>query len=179
MSCESRFETRINNYESNILGSLIRCGDNLYAAYKAGKQETAVSTFKMLLTDLIKCGNTTDTTANDFGDIVYTYILSRLPDSVAKGMNQTILVGYQSFENKTDIQLSHAEFTFQFYIKKRDKELKKISLQMCHGCDIQKTSSEFKKCSNCKMAYYCSSECQKKDWKEHKPQCYEICPKKN
>jgi hypothetical protein len=28
-----------------------------------------------------------------------------------------------------------------------------------------------KKCSRCKMARYCSTECQGLDWKKHKPFC--------
>jgi hypothetical protein len=176
MSCET--ESRIKNYGSNILGTLIRCGDNLYEAYKAGKKEYGVSSFKVLIKDLIKCGDLT-TTANDFGDIVYVNISNKLSESAAKRMNERILVGYESFENKTDIQLSYTEFTFKFYVNKRDKELKKDALQECTCCNELKVATEFKKCSNCKVAYYCSAECQKKHWKQHKSYCYEVCPKKN
>lgn len=27
-------------------------------------------------------------------------------------------------------------------------------------------------CSGCKLRWYCSKECQRKEWKQHKPQCY-------
>ncbi|KAI0728754.1 hypothetical protein C8Q72DRAFT_875651 [Fomitopsis betulina] len=30
---------------------------------------------------------------------------------------------------------------------------------------------EFKRCSGCKQTVYCSSECQKDDWRSHKPAC--------
>lgn len=31
-----------------------------------------------------------------------------------------------------------------------------------------------KRCSGCQMVYYCDKNCQKKDWKTHKPHCYKI-----
>ena len=31
-----------------------------------------------------------------------------------------------------------------------------------------------KKCSNCKLQFYCSKQCQKKDWKNHKAICKEV-----
>ena len=30
---------------------------------------------------------------------------------------------------------------------------------------------KLRKCANCKVALYCSTECQKKHWQEHKPVC--------
>ena len=36
------------------------------------------------------------------------------------------------------------------------------------------------KCSRCKVTYYCSRECQKLNWKQHKSYCKpKICDKKN
>eukprot|EP00741_Cyanophora_paradoxa_P015327 tig00000194_g14795.t1 len=32
----------------------------------------------------------------------------------------------------------------------------------------------FSKCSGCKQVWYCSAECQKAAWKEHKPRCREL-----
>ena len=39
---------------------------------------------------------------------------------------------------------------------------------MCYSKNPQK------KCSKCHTSYYCSKECQKKDWKEHKQKCTDI-----
>ena len=33
----------------------------------------------------------------------------------------------------------------------------------------QKSASS--RCSGCNLSYYCSKECQKSDWKDHKPEC--------
>ena len=41
----------------------------------------------------------------------------------------------------------------------------------CTFCKKQKES--MKKCSRCKLNRYCSRECQKNDWKEHKTICKE------
>lgn len=38
-------------------------------------------------------------------------------------------------------------------------------------CDRCFTSINIKKCSACKVAWYCSSTCQKLEWKLHRPEC--------
>ena len=40
----------------------------------------------------------------------------------------------------------------------------------CARCGIQ-SSDTLKRCSKCKMAYYCTAECQREDWKKHKIAC--------
>ncbi|CAJ0936329.1 unnamed protein product, partial [Mesorhabditis belari] len=42
----------------------------------------------------------------------------------------------------------------------------------CHNCLIK--NDKLKKCSACRMIVYCSAECQKSDWKLHKPECSAI-----
>ena len=49
------------------------------------------------------------------------------------------------------------------YIIKPNKE--------CDYCEIKETNIKFSKCSACKCTYYCSKECQKKDWSIHKKIC--------
>lgn len=43
---------------------------------------------------------------------------------------------------------------------------------LCGVC--KKEFPELKRCSQCKRTYYCSSECQKADWKSHKSVCSPI-----
>jgi hypothetical protein len=43
-----------------------------------------------------------------------------------------------------------------------------LCLHMCRGCSAPGATL---KCSKCKQAYYCSKECQKQDWREHKTAC--------
>ena len=40
---------------------------------------------------------------------------------------------------------------------------------ICNGCKI--ISLKLKICTGCNKVLYCSRECQKKDWKEHKKIC--------
>ena len=42
-------------------------------------------------------------------------------------------------------------------------------LRICRGCNKQ--GSGFSRCSRCQQAYYCSRDCQKRDWKRHKDLC--------
>lgn len=45
--------------------------------------------------------------------------------------------------------------------------MEESKLHYCHVCkEIAKS-----KCSACKVVWYCSPECQKGDWKAHKPLC--------
>lgn len=47
----------------------------------------------------------------------------------------------------------------------------------CTNCDEVMTGTEYK-CSLCKYTRYCSSACQKADWKTHKKKCKEMCEDK-
>lgn len=42
---------------------------------------------------------------------------------------------------------------------------------MCICCKEESYDGEFKRCSRCKQVKYCSAECQKRDWNEHKNIC--------
>ncbi|XP_038048053.1 uncharacterized protein LOC119722100 [Patiria miniata] len=41
--------------------------------------------------------------------------------------------------------------------------------QRCGNCE--KTAPNMKECAGCSNAWYCSKECQRTDWKSHKPSC--------
>ena len=45
-----------------------------------------------------------------------------------------------------------------------------VHLEKCNFCHIP--SKDLKKCANCGQVRYCSRECQKKHWKEHKTDCH-------
>lgn len=49
----------------------------------------------------------------------------------------------------------------------------KITEMVCSaaGCSVQ-SSGQLKRCSKCKIAYYCSVECQRSEWKTHKLICF-------
>ena len=55
-------------------------------------------------------------------------------------------------------------------------ELSQTISRECIECDGPMCYSKNppKKCSKCHTSYYCSKECQKKDWKEHKQKCTDI-----
>jgi len=47
-----------------------------------------------------------------------------------------------------------------------------ITITRCHKCFKEDAMESFMVCSRCKIAYYCSEECQKAHWKLHKKLCY-------
>lgn len=46
--------------------------------------------------------------------------------------------------------------------------------QQCSNCKQEKSDKSLRQCSACKKTYYCSKECQKKHWSQHKGQCTEL-----
>jgi hypothetical protein len=49
--------------------------------------------------------------------------------------------------------------------------------KQCATCNAleNKLVNKFKTCSKCMNVWYCSLECQKNDWKKHKPICTQYC----
>lgn len=43
--------------------------------------------------------------------------------------------------------------------------------QICDGCGSTAGEDHFKLCAQCKVKYYCGTDCQVKDWKVHKERC--------
>lgn len=59
------------------------------------------------------------------------------------------------------------------FLKKRTKfDLDKQLNGVCHTC--KKTQPKMTMCGKCKYTNYCSRECQKLDWKEHKNICMDV-----
>ena len=52
--------------------------------------------------------------------------------------------------------------------------------RMCQLCGKSAAAKEkeFKKCSVCRLARYCSRECQLGDWKAHKKTCKEAAARR-
>ena len=46
-------------------------------------------------------------------------------------------------------------------------------MMKCGGCGAVRGegAKAYSVCSVCRVVYYCSRECQCKDWKAHKPEC--------
>lgn len=54
----------------------------------------------------------------------------------------------------------------------KDADTKKSVRRMCcrEGCEkVESSVSEFRRCSACMSVWYCAPDCQKRDWKTHKP----------
>lgn len=55
------------------------------------------------------------------------------------------------------------------------KEVVKENQVNCEGCNLVSLKQLLKRCGKCKTAYYCSEQCQKKCWVEHKYTCRPLC----
>ncbi|KAJ7458571.1 hypothetical protein FB451DRAFT_1273482 [Mycena latifolia] len=52
------------------------------------------------------------------------------------------------------------------------REQAAIAVYGCYSCSVKlKSRTDLKRCGRCNLAWCCSPECQKKDWKDHKRFC--------
>lgn len=86
--------------------------------------------------------------------------------------------------------MSEGEKTVKkFYLNFTNRMLLKYKAMKCQTCGKQQRKQDaddeateplvFKVCTACKLAYYCSKECQVKNWKYHKHDCIQLRPGKN
>jgi hypothetical protein len=55
--------------------------------------------------------------------------------------------------------------------------LKKSYSGGCHSCNkVEENPRDYKKCGNClnDLIYYCSKDCQVRNWKKHKQICQKV-----
>ena len=56
--------------------------------------------------------------------------------------------------------------------RKKSATSPSTTTSLCSSCHkIEPPNEKFKRCSRCKTAKYCSSECQRSHWKKHKKEC--------
>jgi hypothetical protein len=71
---------------------------------------------------------------------------------------------------KTILEAMLLEFPKKRKRKSEEKKRKKRKIERtCPVCNVKELN--LKKCGNCLKIYYCSLECQKKDWQRHKIEC--------
>lgn len=75
--------------------------------------------------------------------------------------------------------------SFTNWTKKREDMPREIKdgYKQCKKCNKMEQTLEFQgslqKCSRCRAAWYCSKECQRADWKDHKPFCKPVSKKES
>jgi len=62
-----------------------------------------------------------------------------------------------------------SSYSYRYWVKKRVNQLQALDLMCCRNCAA--FSSELATCGRCKLVWYCTKECQKQDWLEHKWIC--------
>ena len=80
-------------------------------------------------------------------------------------MDELSILHYQSDLNETTGQVSYKLVLFNFL----ELPGSTSSVSCCFKCE--KPARDLKVCSRCRRARYCSVECQRSDWKQHKSIC--------
>ena len=72
---------------------------------------------------------------------------------------------------KPRIKYMYTDYIHPSYFKELGEASSEPEI-VCANCNKVQASTKFDFCSICKKVYYCSKECQVKDWKAgHKKQC--------
>ena len=58
--------------------------------------------------------------------------------------------------------------------KKLSTAIQRVLEPLLVSCEVCKNVGDIKKCSACKELLYCSVQCQRKAWKEHKQVCKKV-----
>ncbi|KAK7006766.1 MYND-type domain-containing protein [Favolaschia claudopus] len=107
--------------------------------------------------------------------------------SVVSVMNETLAKTHTIAMLSSSFKKSHLCNWWHFFVnlaEERIRIMKRIeskeedSKKACYNleCGLIEKKEEFRRCSQCLYAYYCSRECQKQDWKEggHREACPSI-----
>ena len=147
-----------------VLVSFIRCSVQYPPEGQVGFGEAVLGVYDFLMKD--------KKTVRKFqkgqpcGDAAYA-ILSGMDGHPMKSEK---VVGYLKTLVKTALMLNDPANDIMF-----SKDENKKTRRMCRYCNKAELNPEFqlslKTCSRCKQAYYCTQDCQKKDWKEHRLVC--------
>ena len=62
--------------------------------------------------------------------------------------------------------------------KYQEAKQQHVKMGQCFGCIETIEFNSLMRCLRCKVAHYCSTECQQSDWPEHKTFCVKKPPKK-
>ena len=71
-----------------------------------------------------------------------------------------------------DVSMEWAKDKIELHLAEMHQTLGYDPCAPCHACSKCALERKLMRCSRCKQVYYCSKECQKKDWKGHKKSCH-------
>ena len=97
-----------------------------------------------------------------YGDTMLD-ILSHTSASLQTNIDGTVDAAWVPESCSTTANLT-AQMDLSWALDKR-----RCSNDIC--CNLALEGTSFNKCGNCRKVYYCSRECQKADWKQHKHVC--------
>jgi len=105
--------------------------------------------------------------------------ITKKDSELVVAVEKTLMKAKTRFNRKNILLLHLEEFATTMKLMKSRESSKPPdnsdrSLRMCRKCGADRVKivgKKMLKCSRCKMAWYCSKECQRADWAGHKQEC--------
>lgn len=117
-------------------------------------------------------------------EIADPMMLIEAATAIEAGIEETIFLGGYHHADKVSEFIGFVNFQLEEKIQTEDRSSLRLEavagvLQACDKCDqCNDYFAQVKCCAGCKLAKYCSQDCQKKAWLSHKAPCKEIQAKK-
>lgn len=145
-----------------------KCGDHLITSLNAG-DFTAIAAFSLTMRDYDNYG------AEHFTTMVTVNIMRYVSHLTDKPNEKNMKIVARARQSDDNVIID-----FRWLTSKMRSELKKSNpavVEICWICKQNKPSRDFKKCARCRDASYCSVQCQRRSWPEHRKEC-RIFPEK-
>lgn len=138
------------------------CGDHLLTGLRTNNF-TGIASFSLAMDEYIRNGS------SHFTTILTVHIMKHITERTEIPGNDNMKIVAQVHQKNNDVFVN-----FRWLTAKMKTDLKKTNprvVELCWICKLNKPARDFKRCGVCRNASYCSVECQRISWPEHKKEC--------
>ena len=149
--------------EENHFKQLVTaCGQHLFTSLHE-KNYTAIASFSLAAQDYLRNGG------SQFTTVLTVHIMRYITERTELPSQRCMKIVAQVYQKEQTVFIN-----FRWLTKKAKAELKSKNpnvVELCWVCKLNKPARDFKRCGNCRDASYCSVECQRKSWPDHRKEC--------
>ena len=137
------------------------------------RKATEISKRYKVLTQLYEKNNRVSTISKRNLMMMSIYANFMTPNASLKKKRLLSKLREEEFRNLPKFVKTHSEFTTLY-----SSIIDSLSYISIHQCNLQKRKKcnnyGLKKCSRCRVARYCNTDCQNEDWKYHAEECQSL-----